>query len=83
MAAGRPVVPSDVDGLRAGVQGNGILFAEGNHRQLAEILLRLINNRDEYEKVARACAQAAKDYDISLTVERYNQVYKELCQERR
>ena len=83
MAAGRPFVASDVDGLREVVQGNGILFAEGNHRQLAEILLRLINNRDEYEKVARACADAATNYDIALMVERYHQVYNELCQERR
>ena len=83
MAAGRPFVASDVDGLREVVQGNDILFAEGNHRQLAEILLRLINNRDEYEKVARACADAATNYDIALMVERYHQVYNELCQERR
>ena len=83
MAAGRPFVASDVNGLREVVQGNGILFAEGNHRQLAEILLRLINNRDEYEKVARACADAATNYDIALMVERYHQVYNELCQERR
>ena len=83
MAAGRPFVASDVDGLREVVQGNGILFAEGNHRQLAEILLRLINNRDEYEKVARACADAATNYDIALMVERYHQVYNELCQEKR
>lgn len=83
MAAGRPFVASDVDGLREVVQGNGILFAEGNHRQLAEILLRLINSRDEYEKVAWACADAATNYDIALMVERYHQVYNELCQERR
>lgn len=83
MAAGRPFVASDVNGLREVVGGNGVLFADGNHHELAKILQLLINDRNEYVKVARACAQAAKKYDISLTVERYNQVYKELCIEKR
>ena len=83
MAAGRPFVASDVNGLREVVGGNGVLFADGNHHELARIIKRLASDRDEYQKVAKACALAAKDYDISLSVERYNQVYKELCQERR
>ena len=83
MAAGRPFVASDVNGLREVVGGNGVLFADGNHHELARIIKRLASDRDEYQKVARACAQAAKKYDISLTVERYNQVYKELCLEKR
>lgn len=83
MAAGRPFVASDVNGLREVVGGNGVLFADGNHHELAKILRLLINDRNEYAKVARACTQAAKKYDISLTAERYNQVYQSICKNSR
>ncbi|MGM9803092.1 MAG: glycosyltransferase [Muribaculaceae bacterium] len=83
MAAGRPFVASDVNGLREVVGGHGVLFADGNHHELAQIIRRLVSNRNEYDNVAKACAQAATNYDISFTVERYNLVYEELCRKKR
>lgn len=78
MAAGKPFIASDVDGLREIVEGAGLLFQQGNNKQLASIILELTNNIDLYNTVAEQCLQRARQYDISKMVEGYLTVYKNL-----
>ena len=78
MASGRPFIASDVDGLREVVEGAGILFAHGDYKQLAKEIKQLCNNPVHYNVVARECQKRAKQFDISIMAEKYNELYKSL-----
>ena len=82
MSVGRPFVASDVNGIHEITDGAGILFEEGNSKQLADEILHLMTDRDYYFRVAEACYQRAKQYDISKMVDQYEKVYKELMDEK-
>ena len=78
MASGRPFVASDVDGLRDVVSGAGVLFPHGDDKALAEAIQQLCENPSYYTEVAQACQSRAKEYDISVMADKYDQLYKEL-----
>jgi len=82
MASGRPFVASDVDGLRDIVRGAGMLFPHGDDLVLARSIQELCENPELYRNVAMACQERAKDYDISIMADRYNQLYKDLMQKK-
>lgn len=79
MASGRPLIASDVGGLRDVVKGAGILFPQGDDKELARIIQYLCEHPDEYRAVAKRCQEKAKQYDISVMAEKYLQLYNELC----
>lgn len=76
MAAGKPFVASDVDGLREVTQGYGILFPHEDAKALADIIKRLDEDKGYYDEVADRCYQRAKEYDLSSTIAHYNEVYE-------
>lgn len=76
MIAGRPVIASDVEGLRDIVNGAGILFPHKVHNALAIELESLCRNPELYKKVATACQAKAKQYDINIMAQKYNKIYK-------
>lgn len=78
MAAGIPVIASDVDGLREVVNGYGVLFPEGDAQALAKEISYLGENREFYQSVAKRCFQRASDFDISKMVEGYYRIYNSL-----
>lgn len=78
MAAGKPILASDVDGLREVVKGAGLLFKVGDAKALSEEILKLEADKDYYNKVAQACQQRARDFDISKMAEGYLKVYNSL-----
>lgn len=78
MASGRPFVASDVDGLREIVQGCGILFPHSDHRALASAIQQLCENPQHYRDVAERCQARAKQFDISLMAQQYNELYRSL-----
>lgn len=75
MASGKPFIGSDVDGLREVIGGNGILFTDSDHQQLATAIAELTEHPEHYHKVATACAKAALRYDIATTATRYSNLY--------
>lgn len=75
MGAGRPVVASDVDGLREVVGGYGILFPHQDAKTLANEIKSLCENEDKYNQVALACQEKAKEYDINIMAEKYSNLY--------
>ena len=79
MAACRPVVATDVGGLRNVVGGAGLLFPHGDEIELAKKVCWLCEHPDEYKEVAIRCQERAKHYDISHTVDQYLDLYKKLC----
>lgn len=78
MAAGKPVIASDVDGLREVIMGAGIIFPSENYCALAEKIKALMSNTNYYALVSEACLNAARNYDIVKTANAYNCLYNKL-----
>lgn len=78
MAAGKPVIASDVEGLADIVKGAGLLFPPGNAKELAKVILRLKEEKQYTEEVAIACCNRAKNYDIEKTVEKLISIYSNI-----
>lgn len=78
MASGRPFIASDVDGLREVVKGAGILFPQGDYKQLAKEIRQLCNNPTHYNRVSQDCQERAKQFDISNMAQKYNELYKQI-----
>ena len=78
MASGCPLIASDVGGLRDVVKGAGILFPQGDDKELAEKIQWLCEHPDEYQAVAKRCQERAQQYDISVMAEKYLQLYNSL-----
>ena len=75
MAAGRPFIASDVNGLREIVGGAGLLFPDGNAEQLANCIMELDKNPLLYQEISRRCHQRAMQYDISTMIQGYKKIY--------
>lgn len=78
MAVGKPMLASDVDGLREVVGGAGILFPHGDSNALAARILDLDTNVEKYRTIASACGHRAAQFDISAMAEKYSQLYSTL-----
>ena len=81
MSAGKPVIASDVDGLKQVVEGAGILFECGNAEDLANKIRDIAENPSLYGQTAEKCLRRAQDFDISKMAERYDNAYKSLFDE--
>lgn len=79
MAAGKPVIASDIPGLHDVVAGAGILFEHGNDSLLAESIARLLNDEKLYKVLAEKGKQRAKRYGINRMTEMYLNVYHSLA----
>ena len=75
MSVGKPFLASDVDGLREVVAGAGILFPHQDAKTLANTILALENSQEEYVSVTDTCRQRANEFDISLMVNSYKELY--------
>lgn len=75
MAAGKPVIASDVEGLAQVVEGAGLLFPLGDDKQLADIIKQLIEDQTYYQQIASKCIERAQMFDIQKMVNAYNEVY--------
>ncbi len=71
MAAGKPTISSRVQGLTEVTEGAGLLFEHSNEQELAEHIVKLINDEEFYNDIASKCIARSKQYDISIMVDRY------------
>lgn len=78
MAAGKPVVASDVAGLNNVVKGAGILFKAGDEKELAANLSQLIVDVEYKNKISTACLKRSDKYELSKMVGAYLNVYNSL-----
>ena len=78
MAAGKPFVASDVEGIREVTKGYGILFPHGDAESLAKIISQLHEDKQFYQQIADKCYERAKQFDISNMVKQYNEKYLSL-----
>lgn len=75
MASGKPMIASDVDGLREVIPDKRLLFQHQNAKELADIIMDLDKNIDKYEEVSKHCIETSKKYDISYMVDEYIKIY--------
>ena len=78
MAAHKPVVATNVNGLKQVVEGAGCLFEVGDSKTLAFHINKLLKDESLYRTLVDRCYERAKQYDIKNMVMRYQEVYEGL-----
>ena len=82
MAAKKPVIASDVEGLHDIVAGAGLLFPHEDYKRLAELIQQVCKNKEYSSEVAARCRERAMQYDIENVVTGYEKIYYKLVQEK-
>ncbi len=78
MAAGKPTVVSNVEGVGDIVAGVGIVFPRGDSRELQKQLEKLLDDSSHYATLSQRCRDAAEKYDIKLMCSRHLNLYLSL-----
>lgn len=78
MAAGKPFVASDVDGLREIVAGYGVLFPHEDPNALAAEIKKICNDTQYAATIADRCQQRALEFDIRTMVSQYDTIYQKV-----
>jgi glycosyltransferase involved in cell wall biosynthesis len=78
MACGKPIIGTDVDGLKQVIDGAGLVFPAGDERILAKQINALIENPTLYVSVAERCKDRAQKYDITNMATNYYDIYHSL-----
>ncbi|MAB58278.1 MAG: glycosyl transferase [Aequorivita sp.] len=77
MAAHKPVIASNIEGIKEIVENYGLLFNPGDEKNLADLIQTLRTNTNTYKKIANACYNRAQQFDIERMVDSHIQLYKE------
>lgn len=78
MAAGKPVIASDIVGLREIVCQYGLLFEKGNYKHLSELIRKLYSDREFYNEISMRCASRAEMYSLGKTVDKHVTLFNNL-----
>lgn len=81
MAANKPVIASDVDGLKEVVEGFGLLFIKGDEKDLANKIDKLMCDSEYYTKVSEKCYEHSKNFSIEKLVKHYTKVYMDALED--
>lgn len=77
MAAGIPLLGSDVEGLRDTIKGAGTLFNKGDSKELAKKILA-IDALDDKSSIIEKQKVKAEEYSLEKSVDKYLKLYKEV-----
>jgi glycosyltransferase involved in cell wall biosynthesis len=80
MAAGKPVIASNVPGLAEVVRDGGLLFKAGDYRALADTIMALLRDAQKNSELCQAGLHKSLSYDISNTVAEHLSIYQELME---
>ncbi len=78
LASGKPLITSDVNGLREVNKGAGLLFEDTNFHELANCVNQLLGDVDFYNLVSKRGLQRAMEYNINRTVDQHVKLYNQL-----
>ena len=78
MAANKPVIASDVNGLREVTKGYGILFPHSDDHALVKEIKRLAEDCHYYDQIATQCYERSRQFDIEKMVYAYSKLYERL-----
>lgn len=80
MAAGKPVIASNVEGLAQVVDGAGLLFPHEDAEALAKTIKEVCTDKELYNELVQKGSARAMQYDISTMARGYANVYNEIMQ---
>lgn len=80
MAAGCPVIASDIPGVAEVVNGAGILFQQGDAQDLASKIQAIATDEKLYMDVREDCIKRAMEYSIEKMVSGYMNIYSNIYQ---
>lgn len=75
MACGKPVIATNVDGLKQIVEGAGEVFKKGNESELAARVNYILSDKEYYIFLSSRCKERASGYDIKFMADKYLNVY--------
>lgn len=78
MAAGIPVIASDVDGLRDVVGKNECLFKTGDHETLSSKIINILSDKELNDKLSAFFMDRAKSFDVKVMNGKYYTQYEKL-----
>lgn len=78
MASGKPMIASDVEGMRDLVGSAGLLFPQGDAEALAALIREVCESPEKAQEIGRKCRERAMQYDIAETAKRYHALYEEV-----
>ena len=81
MASGKPLIASDVPGLRELVSGAGILFPQGDAKALAARIQEVCENPEMAREIGQKCRERARQYDIAETARKYRELYESVLKD--
>ncbi len=76
LAAGRPIVASNVAGLSDIVGDAGLFFEKENEKELAAKVMELVENKELYADLSAKALARAKLFDIDITAKKYLELYE-------
>lgn len=76
MAAGVPVIASDVEGLRDVVSGAGVLFKKGDAKELAKKILEIDSDKNLKGKIIEEQFKRSNSYSLEKSIDKYLILYK-------
>lgn len=84
MASSRPVVATDVEGVREllGPEASRQVAPAGSWRLFSDHLLALLDDAHLCAKLGAANHERASQYSLASMIDRYGALYEELCQKR-
>ncbi len=78
MASGKPMIASDVEGMRNLVGGAGLLFPQGDAEALATLIREVCENPEKAREIGHKCQERAMQFDIAETAKRYHVLYEDV-----
>jgi glycosyltransferase involved in cell wall biosynthesis len=80
MACGKPLLIANAKDSASTyfVNGNGYLFKAGDHNDLAEKALQLLNNEELLQKMAEKSFEASSEYNIDRSIDKLLALYYSL-----
>lgn len=75
MAAGKPVIVSDVPGLSDLVNGYGLIFRSGDEQDLAN-KVKLLEDQKVRDEIVEKCLRRAEEFGIDTMVQNITSLYK-------
>jgi glycosyltransferase involved in cell wall biosynthesis len=76
MACGIPVVSTNIDTLKEVVDGCGILVEPKNPDQLAEAMLKLLNDEALRQELGKKALVQARKFSIETRIDKIEEIYK-------
>jgi glycosyltransferase involved in cell wall biosynthesis len=78
MAAGKPIVASNIPGLKDVVGDSGLLVPPGDSDRLAQAIVSLLGDSTSRQRLALAAQIRARTFGLNSTLDCYERLYREV-----